>query len=124
MHTVELARFATTAASGNLQEAMHQLHLSHEPQGISLVAIFALAALWAQVCPEDWCSVMILTHCQNFPEKYRAEMENVDLTQFITQPEERGGSWEQGKAYLWLQGFCPCQNSKVLFQTIEILLLV
>lgn len=35
---------------GNCRGVMHQFHLPHKPWGISLVAIFALAALWAQVC--------------------------------------------------------------------------
>lgn len=93
------------------------------PEGFLLL----LFLLWQHSGPrsaEDSCSVIILTRCQNFPEKYKAEMGNVDLTQLITQTEQTGGSWEQGKACLRLQGFCPCQNSKVLFQTIEILLLV
>lgn len=93
------------------------------PQGL----LWLLFLLWQRSGPrsvEDSCSVVTLTRCQNFPEKYKAGMGNVDLTQLVTQPEQRGGSWEQGKACLQLQGFCPSQNSKVLFQTIQILPLV
>lgn len=86
-----------------------------------------LFLLWQYCGPssvEDSCSVIILTHCQHFPEKYKWEMGNGDLAQLITQPERRRVSWEKGKACLRLQSFFPCQNSKTLFQTIEILQLL
>lgn len=86
------------------------------PGGFSMQPLLFL--LWQRCGPssaEDSCSVIILSHCQHFPEKHKWEMGNSNLAQLITQPERRGVSWEKGKACLQSQNFHPCQNSKALF---------